>query len=620
MRQTAAGSWNRIVIVAAALAFAAMDNGVAFAQTPDDIFTPNAPTATPPAVDTAPPATAPAVPPADSGPAAPLPGVDTPAPATPGERPNLPDMIQDQGREIDPQAEARLQEAFVEYATPGGDPQKVMDLIQESLKIQGQAHPEPQNQLFEAYHLMGLLFMRGGNYEQAVAAFGAAVQANPNNYQSMIFKGQAHFELKEHRQAVETLTDALNFDSKIFMALYWRGKARTEQRDYQAAIEDLQEAVSANRNSKEAYTALGKAQLLLGDAESAQASLDRAVKLDSEAPPEQKSTYAEVYFERGKVYASTGQLEKSAADLAIAVERDPKNREYLMNLGAIRHEVAVAERDPSQLPLAIEAFKRAIDAPKKPEEEKDVSPQVALARTYIEQGNMEDDKERATAAYRSAIETANAALEVEQKSPMAFYQRGVAQRMLENFDAAVASLGEAIRLAPAFGSAYYRRGIIWYHRGEYRLAGQDFDDALRAESGNPKYLVWRGLAQARQEKYVDAIESYSLALRSNPLSSRAYHNRALAYLAIGETEKAVADFNQAIRIDARDAQAFYRRGVALDQLGESDRAIESLSKAIDLKADFADALVARGRLFERFGEGAKAANDFAAAKKVAPAK
>jgi tetratricopeptide (TPR) repeat protein len=640
MRQTAAHRKSRLSL-AIALAIATLSTGKSFAQDPtaDDIFqpaptTPNTPApSTQPPTDTTPPGDAaapndstPAVPPTDTtgpAPSTDVPGVNPPA-TTPGERP-APREIPDNGREIDPQAKLKLQEAFVEAGTQGGDLKKAIQLALEANQLQRTAHPEARNQLYEASYLVGDILMASGDFEQAVSAFTNAIQANPSQINpyyllSVLRKSQAHLELKEYRQAESAATDALNFDSQMFEALLLRGKARTELRDYQAAIEDLQEATNAKRNSKEAYTALGKAQMQLGDAASALASLDRAIKLDGMTPPEQKSTYAEPYFERGKLYASTGQLEKAAADLAIAVERDDKKREYLMNLGVLRHEIAVTERDPSQFTLAIDLFNRAIAAPKKPEEEKDVSPMVALARTYIEQGNLEEDKERAKKSYEDAIKTANDALEIEKKAPLAFYQRGVAERMLENYDAAVASFGEALRLAPSLGMAYYRRGIISYHRGDYRLAAQDFDDALRSEPNNPKYSTWRGLTFARQEQFVDAIEAYTNALKFNPLDGRAYHNRALAYLAIDDEEKAISDLNQAIRLNARDAQAYYRRGVVFDRMGESERAISSLSRAIELKSDYADALVARGRLLQRTGDAAKAANDFAAAKKIAPTK
>jgi tetratricopeptide (TPR) repeat protein len=400
MRQTAAHRKSRLSL-AIALAIATLSTSKSFAQDPtaDDIFQP-APTtpSTQPPTDTTTPNTAtpntttPAVPPTDTtspGPSTDVPGVDAPT-TTPGERPAPPE-IPDNGREIDPQAKLKLQEAFVEAGTQGGDLKKAIQLALEANQLQRTAHPEARNQLYEASMLVGNILFANGDFEQAVTAFTGAIQANPsqiNPYylQSVLRKSQAHLELKEYRQAESAATDALNFDSQLFEALLLRGKARTELRDYQAAIEDLQEATNIGRNSKDAYTALGKAQMQLGDGASALASLDRAIKLDGQTPPEQKSNYAEPYFERGKLYASAGQLEKAAADLAIAVERDDKKREYLMNLGVLRHEIAVTERDPSQFTLAIDLFNRAIAAPKEPEEEKDVSPMVALARTYIEQG------------------------------------------------------------------------------------------------------------------------------------------------------------------------------------------------------------------------------------------
>ena len=86
---------------------------------------------------------------------------------------------------------------------------------------------------------------------------------------------------------------------------------------------------------------------------------------------------------------------------------------------------------------------------------------------------------------------------------------------MKDFDRAVASYSEAIRLKPSYAQAYVDRGVVQY------LAGR-FDDA---------------------------IADYGEALKINPNHAPTYFNRGSVYRGIGMTQKAITDYRKALELD-----------------------------------------------------------------------
>ena len=97
---------------------------------------------------------------------------------------------------------------------------------------------------------------------------------------------------------------------------------------------------------------------------------------------------------------------------------------------------------------------------------------------------------------------------------LAWYDRGIAYRLMRQFDRALSDLNRSIRLQPDFAAAFVERGIVHYEKRQYALAIAD-DDA---------------------------------AIRLKPDLAEAFNNRALARLKLAQFELATADFNQTIRL------------------------------------------------------------------------
>lgn len=383
------------------------------------------------------------------------------------------------------------------------------------------------------------------------------------------------------------------------------------------ALEYLGQAIDMKPTNPELYFNRGKALTLQGaglpdrdqlDAlESAVESFDRAIELDE--------NYAEALYERGRAKSNLayvmfphGEWEEALEDLEKAQELDPENLEYLVEKGIayLKRARQVANRDSDKTEqvvsdhrMAIAAFDRFIenhpDRPgrvdsgladagivgetKKKEEDEDAA---KLEEIYLTRADAKTTLaryvpgEQRAPLYREAIEDCDAALQVEPELPLAYYDRGVAWRLLGNFDQAFDDFTKAIKMASGFFSAYLRRGIVSFHRGDYELALGDFEKAmLDRPDGRAKF--WSGAAHAQLGDFAMAAEEYSEALRQNPEYTLAYNNRGLAYLHMQLYERALDDFNELIRRDRTNAEAYRRRGYAyrgLNRLAEAERSFQ----------------------------------------------
>ncbi len=237
--------------------------------------------------------------------------------------------------------------------------------------------------------------------------------------------------------------------------------------------------------------------------------------------------------------------------------------------------------------------------------------EVKTASDLINQGSYVD-------ALRHLYEAAKAA---PDESAVYFYQ-GVAYRMLNHYDDAIAAFSKAIQLANQAGQldpeAYLRRGVVWFYKGDYGIAWLDFDEASAILYDDPRPELWKGLSLAKQQNWLDAINSFAVALQHDDKFAPAWVNLGLGYLALNQPPKAVYAFNQAVRLEPSNAASFYKRGIALARMGKFREAADSYSDAIRLKPDYAEAYYNRSLVDQDLGNSQQAAKDREAALKINP--
>ena len=218
---------------------------------------------------------------------------------------------------------------------------------------------------------------------------------------------------------------------------------------------------------------------------------------------------------------------------------------------------------------------------------------IASAKEKLIAGNIEE-----------AITELNAAVDANASSNLyalrgeAYMQSGDYQKALEDFDAAIEVDGmNAI--------AFYDRSLLNTRLENYEAALTDINNALAAQSMKPSdILTMRNLYAKRGQlnlwlkNWQGAIADYtnSLARSEGSVSASVYAERAEAYTAMGEYDNAINDYTSAVRIiseqiqaaptqeeremQSSNAMAYFEKSAALNlNLGNRDAAKTDLESA-----------------------------------------
>jgi tetratricopeptide (TPR) repeat protein len=135
------------------------------------------------------------------------------------------------------------------------------------------------------------------------------------------------------------------------------------------------------------------------------------------------------------------------------------------------------------------------------------------------------------------------------------FQQGVDASCQGDYDRAIASFTEAIRLDPKYVPAYVNRGNIYKSKGDCDKAIADYNESIRLDPNHVPAYINRGLAYAARGRSDMAMADYNQAILLDPKSSLAYINRGLIYEAGGDYRKAFDDFENAIHLDSGNAYA-----------------------------------------------------------------
>lgn len=429
--------------------------------------------------------------------------------------------------------------------------------------------------------------MENEEWAEAVQKFSSILAVSPRYVPGYVMRGRALAQLEEIDLALQSLSQAVIYGSQFPDVFIERGKLYLETRQYREAVDDFEQAVQLQPANGELQFLRGKAQSRLaqelgasggltaaGLHDTAMKALDRAILLDED--------YAEAYAERANVHLSLGDADAAVEDLGRATEIEPDNAQFVARLALVysrRAESEDAAREPDEDQLredyrnAISAFHEYLAIAEElglleqdadpPEDPEDILPERAilgLSSAQINLADKTDDPE----LFHDAVQSCNRAIELQPQLPTAFYQRGVAQRMLTDLPAAVDSFSEAIDISPEFSEARLRRGIAWYHMGEFDLALGDFERAADSRDGRGSF--WAGATLAKQGEFVEAVQQYSNAIQQNALYKPAYNNRGLAFMKLGLFEQAAKDFRTLLRMNPNNSVARQRRDLALHQM------------------------------------------------------
>ena len=220
--------------------------------------------------------------------------------------------------------------------------------------------------------------------------------------------------------------------------------------------------------------------------------------------------------------------------------------------------------------------------------------------------------------YDKAVNSANRAINADEKSAEAYSMRGLAYGAKGNFDQALADENKAIELDADLAVAYQRRAAAWVAKKDAVKAAADFDKAIALQPGLVDALCDRAYFYALQRDAVKALADLDLAIQKDPKFPKAHVQKGLALLDQEQFDQAIACFDTAIQLQDNHAGAHCYRGYALHSKGSYTGAVEEFTKAITLDPELVVAYSGRNQSYKKLKMLTQASADAAKVKELTP--
>ena len=279
---------------------------------------------------------------------------------------------------------------------------------------------------------------------------------------------------------------------------------------------------------------------------------------------------------------------------------------------AVPRAPMAAKEDPTKRGVALlgegkflaacEAFKEALAVP----------PETAAAHVNLafalEQAG---DAESAASHLRRGVE-------LDGQSFDAHYLLGLSLERTSEYDAACASLLNALEISPEFEQAYADLCRVRALAGNAKGAKDAIDAGIARFPNNASFHHYLGNLQMTAADPAAALESYSRELVLSPNDAQAHLNVGLALSELKKFGEASESFQRAVEIDPASAAAHVNLGRSLKAEGRLTEAAASLRRALEIQPDDADTLNELGSALQKQGELDPALELYARAIKLKP--
>jgi serine/threonine-protein kinase len=347
------------------------------------------------------------------------------------------------------------------------------------------AHAE--NPLGYEHYLKGkgylLDYQKPENIDAAIKEFEDALKINPNSAPARAGLGQAYwlrYKADKNKEWLDKALDgcntALSADPKSLDARVCLSNVLRSGGQYDKALQEIQQALAIDKNDVQALLALGDSLDKLNRYDEAVVAFQKAESLN----PNYWAVYNWAgYFYYGHAkYAEAEKMFRQASELA------PGNNLVLENLAGIyllegRYQDAIDALNRSiQIRPTLTAYSNLGAAlfylHKYPESVTALHKASELdPQNYVMWGDLADalywapnQRVEAESAYRKALGLAEASAKVNPKDSGALSSIASYNAMLDNREAALATLGHALAISPDDPDVMFRAAVVHNHFGD----------------------------------------------------------------------------------------------------------------------------------------------------------
>ncbi len=297
-----------------------------------------------------------------------------------------------------------------------------------------------------AYDELGLAYLKGNQFDQAMQSFQKAVGMKPEFARGFGHIGDIYRIKGDLDLALEQYEKAITIDAEVAEFYVNRGLVLKAKGDQDSAFDDFAKALELDSSNQAAYNARGAIYLKRGDWVLALADFNKALLIDPD--------FAYAYLNRARLYRSIQKDRQSLEDFAWAIQQDPSYVEAYNNRGVLL-------KDQKHYDLALKDFNRAIE----------IDP--AQEKIYNNRGYIHELKGRIDLALKDY----NKAIALDPEYARAYLNRGFLFLKMKKIDRAMEDFDAAIATGQELGLSYYYRSMAYYKMKRFRQAWDDLSQA-----------------------------------------------------------------------------------------------------------------------------------------------
>lgn len=475
-------------------------------------------------------------------------------------------------------------------------------------------------------------YMANGDWESARAEYQAAIQIDPKLTEAKTKLAEAQAKLEEAAEeklkvefsqgdqllekkqfdlAVEFYTDLLNHNvsnektkpirRRLAKAYYLWGQDRLDRASKYEAIEDFKKAISFDPTFADAH-------FLAADVSKDLANRDEDAIRYYTSGLQLVPTRWKAVFNRGEVYARTGQLPKAIDDFLTVYQNDTTSlaKSAAEKLMQCYWNNGKAEMDKQNWTAAIADFGSAIQYKS---DSAGVYFDMAKAYTQVKQ------YDKVTVALYHSVALDNTNADAYQLLGDTFFTlqkygdaitpyRRVLQAQPNNYktlcnlsevylakgmvDDALDMAQRAIKFDPNVSQGYYELGMVYEKKELNQDAFKAYQKAVSIKPDDVKVHLALGRVYKKLKQYEQALDEFQAALKLDPQLPQARNEMGLTNMALGNYFNAISDFQAAIEIDSTFIEAYSNMGDAYRAKKNYDSAIEIYQKGIDINPNYPD--------------------------------
>ncbi|NXK51629.1 TTC6 protein, partial [Chauna torquata] len=388
----------------------------------------------------------------------------------------------------------------------------------------------------EMYYLMGLCYMEQKKLLQARDAFSVAVKLHSSYPDAFYQRGLCRMQLRQAK-CIRDFNRTLALCPSHFQAYMGRATYYGSKGRYSKAIMNCNEAIKILPNSVRAYFYRGTLKYQNKTFKAAIEDLSKTIDLNK--------TCILAYYNRAICYHQIKNFRKALKDYGIL----------------LLHEL-----------------------------NKEIVFKVLINRglLYMELGD-----------YANACEDFKEAALLSPDDSQIFQAIGICHHRLNEFEEAVRSFNQVLKLEPISVDAYVGRGNSYMENGHEAGLKQAQKDFLKAIHLNPmcvKARISLGYNLQALGKLQRAWNQFTVAIAIDPKCHAAYDGRASVCLQMGETFAALQDTNAALKLTTT-APLLTNRGVINQLMGYPSSAMKDYQQAISVDPNYALAYFSAANIY-----------------------